>query len=514
MDFWQKARSFAEEAAKRTQEFTKEAANRSQDLTIGSSKLSDVVLEASKRSKEFAAEASKRSKEIAVEASKRSKEIAAEASKRADVIVSEASKRADQIKVDALKRAEQIKFQIPSAALSHIVDSSPSPTTQTASPAPTPADLLKFGVTDDLREFVKGITINTFQDFPLEDDSVISDIPTVSNVRQDLTEFQEKHAKFVLSSVKEISKLRYELCPRIMKERKFWRIYFILVNSHVAPYEKKYTEEAEAEIKSVEKAQVESEKEVSLAGTISKPVAEATAQKNKKATSSTSDQDLDVFLLGEDSDDGPVLYFMSILLLFKIEYVVHFRFAFLVAVDESNFVVREIKVDLQEILNDQVAMMEMMPLVMILTRYRLEALNIESLHSNGCLLLGKLGDEVLLDELFLWGNMIKPATSISQCSPYSIPSILPRWVVAFDCSLFCDVFFTGSTEKKVENGGQIVYDDLPTIDYANLSRYRKGENRKQRDCGDEQVYEELKRGSRVVGRCKKSECKWGLSNNE
>ncbi|XP_015059199.1 uncharacterized protein LOC107005189 [Solanum pennellii] len=305
MDFWQKARSFAEEAAKRTHEFTIEAANRSQDLTIGSSKLSDVVLEASKRSKEFAAEASKRSKEIAVEASKRSKEIAVEASKRADVIVSEASKRADQIKVDALKRAEQIKFQIPSSALSHIVDSSPSPTTQTASPAPTPADLLKFGVTDDLREFVKGITINTFQDFPLEDDSVISDIPTVSNVRQDLTEFQEKHAKFVLSSVKEISKLRYELCPRIMKERKFWRIYFILVNSHVAPYEKKYTEEAKAEIISVEKAQVESEKEVSLAGTICKPVTEATAQKNKKATSSTSDQDLDVFLLGEDSDDGP-----------------------------------------------------------------------------------------------------------------------------------------------------------------------------------------------------------------
>ncbi|MCD7446937.1 hypothetical protein HAX54_019748, partial [Datura stramonium] len=290
MDFWQKARSFAEEAAKRTQEFTKEAANRSQDLTIGSSKLSDVVLEASKRSKEFAAEASKRSKEIAVEASKRSKEIAVEA-----------SKRADQIKVDAFKRAEQIKFQIPSAALSHIVDSSAAP--QTASSAPTPADLEKFGVTDDLREFVKGITINTFQDFPLEDDSVISDIPTVSNVRQDLTEFQEKHAKFVLSSVKEISKLRYELCPRIMRERKFWRIYFILVNSHVAPYEKKYMEEAE--IKSVEKAQVESKGEVSLAGTTSKPVVEATAQKNKKATSSTSDQDLDVFLLGEDSDDGP-----------------------------------------------------------------------------------------------------------------------------------------------------------------------------------------------------------------
>lgn len=34
----------------------------------------------------------------------------------------------------------------------------------------------------------------------------------------------------------EVSKLRYQLCPREMKERKFWRIYFILVNSHVAPW--------------------------------------------------------------------------------------------------------------------------------------------------------------------------------------------------------------------------------------------------------------------------------------
>lgn len=210
MDFWQKARSFAEEAAKRTQEFTKEAANRSQDLTIGSSKLSDVVLEASKRSKEFAAEASKRSKEIAVEASKRSKEIAAEASKRADVIVSEASKRADQIKVDALKRAEQIKFQIPSAALSHIVDSSPSPTTQTASPAPTPADLLKFGVTDDLREFVKGITINTFQDFPLEGNLLyLLDFHVTSAVTPEYLLYWKKlyYFNFGVHSISERSKI-------------------------------------------------------------------------------------------------------------------------------------------------------------------------------------------------------------------------------------------------------------------------------------------------------------------
>ncbi|CAK9147904.1 unnamed protein product [Ilex paraguariensis] len=472
MDFWQKARSFAEEAAKRSQEFTieaakrsqeltKEAARRSQDLTIGSSKLSDIVSEASKRSKEIAAEA---------------------------------SKRADLIKTEALKRADQIKSQIP---LSQLVDSSAS-----VQETVTTEELEKFGVTDDLREFVKEITLNTFKDFPLEeeeslgsrsqspfnhallgsgyggvlkailtednprihvnwcymwrggekvnhillrcdvaialwialecgdacdgiafgfltsirirmktkfcnlwtnnedyhfelcfkseisegvlkailtednprihvnwcymwrggekvnhillrcdvaialwialecgdacdgiafgfltsirirmktkfcnlwtnnedyhfelcfkseiseDDSEMSDIPTLSNVRQDLTKWQERHAKLVLSTVKEqdtvlnavsaritkairfplpfvcmllripgkerqviglvlkvealemrsrgsseaniseVSKLRYELCPRVMKERKFWRIYFILVNSHVAP---------------------------------------------------------------------------------------------------------------------------------------------------------------------------------------------------------------------------------------------------------------------------------------
>lgn len=147
MDFWQKARTFAEEtakksheltkeAAKRSQEFTKEAAKRSQEFTIGSSKISDLVIEASKRSKE---------------------------------IVVEASKKADLIKIEALKRADQIKSQIPStsAAFSQLVDSSPSSSTA-ANGGDTPEDLEKFGITDDLREFVKEITINTFRDFPLE----------------------------------------------------------------------------------------------------------------------------------------------------------------------------------------------------------------------------------------------------------------------------------------------------------------------------------------------------------
>ncbi|XP_076886024.1 uncharacterized protein LOC143535739 [Bidens hawaiensis] len=288
MDFWQKARSFAEdaakksqeltkEAAKRSQEFTKEAAKRSQDFTIGSSKLSDIVLEASKRSKEIAAEA---------------------------------SKKADLIKVEALKRADQIKAQIPStsAAISHlVVDSSPSGLeTVHGGDGSADEDLEKFGITEELREFVKEITLDAFRDFPLEDDSQMSDIPTISNVRQDLTKWQETHAKLVLSTVKEISKLRYELCPRVMRERKFWRIYFILVNSHVTPYEKRYKEEEEN--KKVDEKVNKEAKVVPAAESVSKTETSEANQKTKSTNTKTSDdQDLDVFLLGDlgDSDDGP-----------------------------------------------------------------------------------------------------------------------------------------------------------------------------------------------------------------
>ena len=38
--------------------------------------------------------------------------------------------------------------------------------------------------------------------FDCADDAQMSDIPTVSNVRQDLTDWQEKHANLVLSTVK------------------------------------------------------------------------------------------------------------------------------------------------------------------------------------------------------------------------------------------------------------------------------------------------------------------------
>ncbi|KAG7023275.1 hypothetical protein SDJN02_14300 [Cucurbita argyrosperma subsp. argyrosperma] len=273
MDFWNKARNFAEEAAKRSQELTLEAARRSQELTIGSSSLSDIVSVTAKRSKEFA---------------------------------TEASKRADQIKAEAAKRADLIKHLVGGTPSSGALEKNASEVEMQEE------DLQKFGINEELRDFVKGITMSTFRDFPLEDDSQVSNIPTVSNISQDLTVWQTKHASLVLSTVKEISTLRYELCPRIMKERKFWRIYFLLVNRHIAPYEKKYMEDVMLKsAKQVEDGKKEPDKTEITSNSHEKknaPTLSSSDQEKKNApTSSSSDQDLDLFLLGDlgDSDDGP-----------------------------------------------------------------------------------------------------------------------------------------------------------------------------------------------------------------
>ncbi|KAG6601361.1 hypothetical protein SDJN03_06594, partial [Cucurbita argyrosperma subsp. sororia] len=259
-DLWKRAKSFAEEAAKKSQTLT------------STSTLSELVSETAKKSKE----------------------LAAEASKTADLIKTVAIKQADHLK--SLNVADIIPPQLSSISIPNLSASSPH----------SQSELEKFGLNDDLREFVSGFTPTTFQNFPIQDGPEASDVAvTASNVRKDLTEWQEQHATLVLTNVKEISRLRYELCPRIMKERIFWRIYFTLVSSHVAPYEKKYMEEIKLKSEEQRKADDEAKQTPSVGA--SEKVEEA--EKNLKGTASkpsSADQDLDTFLLGdlEDSDAG------------------------------------------------------------------------------------------------------------------------------------------------------------------------------------------------------------------
>ncbi|KAK4763912.1 hypothetical protein SAY87_013350 [Trapa incisa] len=247
-----------------------------------------------KRAKTFAEEAAKKSQTIAN--STRISDLISETTKKSKDLALEASKAADQLKVAALKQADQLR-SISEVVAPQIV--------ATFSGSEPDLDAEKLGVTSDLRDFVKGFTATTFQSFPIqEDEPQASDAPPVaSNVRQDLNEWQAKHATLVLTTVKEISKLRYELCPRIMKERRFWRIYFTLVNTYVSPYEKKYIEEArlKAEEQAKENKQIQPTAEESQKSQLTGRVIDS-----KVSASSSNQQDLDSFLLGDldDSDGG------------------------------------------------------------------------------------------------------------------------------------------------------------------------------------------------------------------
>lgn len=76
-------------------------------------------------------------------------------------------------------------------------------------------------------------------------------------------------------------------------------------------YEKSYNEEAKLKAAEEEKAKAEKEKDIVKSVAVSKPDGAEATQPLKKATSS-AEQDLDVFLLGDLGDsDGPGIYILG-----------------------------------------------------------------------------------------------------------------------------------------------------------------------------------------------------------
>lgn len=146
-DLWKRAKSFAEEAAKKSQTIT---------LQSSSTSFVNLVSETAKKSKEFALEASKKADSINVS------EFVAETAKKSKEFAAEVSTKADQLKVVALKQADQIQN------IKSIADIIPpfGGGSGSGGSVVSESELVSFGITDDLREFVKGLTSATFQAFP------------------------------------------------------------------------------------------------------------------------------------------------------------------------------------------------------------------------------------------------------------------------------------------------------------------------------------------------------------
>ncbi|KAL5215368.1 hypothetical protein ABZP36_004520 [Zizania latifolia] len=91
----------------------------------------------------------------------------------------------------------------------------------------------ELGVTPQLLDFLRTLSPDTFKSSALQLQGSAG--PGVD--AGDLTGWQERHAVLVLSKAKELATIRYDLCPRHVKDKQFWRIYFLLAKSYTSPYE-------------------------------------------------------------------------------------------------------------------------------------------------------------------------------------------------------------------------------------------------------------------------------------
>ncbi|KAL2643831.1 hypothetical protein R1flu_011418 [Riccia fluitans] len=254
-----------------------------------------------------------KAKVFALDAAKKSQELANQAAKMSQELATETAKRSKELAVDVSKKADQLKAY--AGELTPVIGSKAAVVSAASNPGkPTEEELLEYGITPELREFVQGLTIKTFRDFPLESTQAAKEsegaVKSDHITRQDLTDWQERHALLVLLAVQEMSDFRYVLCPRRMKESRFWKIYFTLVNSYVAPYEARAKEKAAALAKERARSaeETKSASEQATRDIKDSPVATPEAKETGVAVKPQNpDIDLDAYLMGVDSDeDGDV----------------------------------------------------------------------------------------------------------------------------------------------------------------------------------------------------------------
>ena len=83
------------------------------------------------------------------------------------------------------------------------------------------------GVDDHLREFLAGLTPETFAEYPRD----------ALHAEWEMTPWRETHARLVLDRVPAVGQLRYAIVPRRLDDEQFWRVYFALCAPRLAKHE-------------------------------------------------------------------------------------------------------------------------------------------------------------------------------------------------------------------------------------------------------------------------------------
>lgn len=83
------------------------------------------------------------------------------------------------------------------------------------------------GLDDHLREFLAGLTPETFAEYPRD----------ALRAEWEMTPWRETHARLVLDRVPAVGQLRYAIVPRRLDDEQFWRVYFALCAPRLAKHE-------------------------------------------------------------------------------------------------------------------------------------------------------------------------------------------------------------------------------------------------------------------------------------
>uniref|UniRef100_A0ACD5V4T3 Uncharacterized protein n=2 Tax=Avena sativa TaxID=4498 RepID=A0ACD5V4T3_AVESA len=90
----------------------------------------------------------------------------------------------------------------------------------------------ELGVTPQLLDFLRTLSPDAFKSSAVQLNQGDS-----AEAVGELSDWQQRHAVLVLGRAKELAKIRYDLCPRHMKDKQFWTVYFLLSRSYILPYE-------------------------------------------------------------------------------------------------------------------------------------------------------------------------------------------------------------------------------------------------------------------------------------
>ncbi|GJN01444.1 hypothetical protein PR202_ga18711 [Eleusine coracana subsp. coracana] len=94
----------------------------------------------------------------------------------------------------------------------------------------------ELGVTPQLLDFLRTLSSDAFKSAALQ---LQGNRPLHHPLRDSTAPLDPDNGASMLqiNFSNELAKIRYDLCPRHMKDKQFWRIYFLLAKSYISPYE-------------------------------------------------------------------------------------------------------------------------------------------------------------------------------------------------------------------------------------------------------------------------------------